>query len=235
MKIVAHTLLIALFSIGTSAVAQQQPVVSITGKVYDKEAQRSIEKAQVIIKSTSGSVLSTQETDKEGIYTIAFQSTDLQWKSEAKASGYNAVEVTVNGVKKDKNDVRIDFGLLPTRNEKVADLPTVYFDFDSSYLTVEAKKQLQKVVAYLKANPTDKIRVNGHTDSRGGTNYNDWLSARRAERVMTWLVQQKGVSKEQLEIAHYGKTQLQNECATGVRCSSEQHLANRRCSFEIVK
>ena len=63
----------------------------------------------------------------------------------------------------------------------------VLFDFDKADLRPEAAASLDKVVAVLKSYPNATATIEGHTDSKGDSNYNQKLSERRAESVRKWL------------------------------------------------
>ncbi|WP_309641414.1 hypothetical protein, partial [Flavobacterium sp.] len=56
---------------------------------------------------------------------------------------------------------------------------------------------------------------------------------RRAKSTMAWLVK-NGVEESRLTGKGYGETQLVNKCADGVKCSEEEHQANRRSEFIIM-
>ena len=76
-----------------------------------------------------------------------------------------------------------------TRNlQPTLDL-TIQFDLDSAVIREESKKPLQDLATALKDGRLDafKFQVEGHTDSRGTAAYNDALSARRAESVVSFL------------------------------------------------
>ena len=223
--------IVTLFVLVATIASAQEASLTVKGKVYDKETKQGIERAEVRLYNDAGSkILKTVTTNVEGRYELELQSNVDRFKVEAQAQEYNQAEVLVT---KSQQEAIVDFGLNRQEVAKV-DLPMVFFDFDSSYLTPQAKKELKQVIAFLKENKTVRLRVNAHTDSRGTNTYNDWLSARRGQRVIDWLVQQ-GVEAHRLEEAHFGKTQLSNDCKEGTKCSAEQHRENRRCSFEIIK
>ena len=67
-------------------------------------------------------------------------------------------------------------------------LKPVYFAYDSTVLTEEARGILQKNVEYLKGRPTAKVVVEGHADSRGTNEYNLALTDRRASVVRDYVV-----------------------------------------------
>jgi OOP family OmpA-OmpF porin len=76
---------------------------------------------------------------------------------------------------------------------------TIQFDLDSATIREESKKPLQDLSRALKDGRLDsfKFQVEGHTDSRGTAAYNDALSARRAESVVTFL-NSEGVATNRL-------------------------------------
>lgn len=116
---------------------------------------------------------------------------------------------------------------------KINNLGKVYFKLNSSYLTSKDKELLDELVTIMQDEPNLAIKVSAHTDSRGTKKYNQWLSERRAERTVEYVVS-KGVSAGRISHDAFGETQLVNECEDGVRCSEEQHSKNRRSEFEIL-
>jgi len=56
-----------------------------------------------------------------------------------------------------------------------------------------------------KRSPEGRIRVDGHTDSRGSDTYNDRLSRRRAEAVKRWLVSRGGLAADRVAVRGYGE------------------------------
>lgn len=81
---------------------------------------------------------------------------------------------------------------------------TVYFDYDSFEVRVEYTSTLEANARYLKANPGRKLALEGHTDERGGREYNLALGQKRAEAVRRSLAL-LGVSEEQMEPVSFGE------------------------------
>jgi peptidoglycan-associated lipoprotein len=85
-----------------------------------------------------------------------------------------------------------------------AGVNVVYFEYDSFALLPEARAVLERNAAHLQANKQFKVQLEGHTDERGGREYNLALGQKRAEtvrRALTLL----GVSDAQLEAVSFGK------------------------------
>ena len=81
----------------------------------------------------------------------------------------------------------------------------VLFDFNKATLQPVSDGILQQVAGLLKATPTLKVEVQGHTDNVGGDAYNQTLSEARAKSVMAWLVAH-GISADRMTAKGYGKT-----------------------------
>jgi len=64
-----------------------------------------------------------------------------------------------------------------------AALKTVYFDYDSFVIRAEFQPTLEAHAKYLKADKSRKVNIEGHTDERGGREYNLALGQKRAEAV----------------------------------------------------
>lgn len=110
----------------------------------------------------------------------------------------------------------------------------IYFDLDKSNIRPDAAIDLAKILDVLNENPTMKIDIRSHTDSRASHKYNEKLSDRRAKSTMDWLIG-NGISSSRLTAKGYGETQLVNKCADGVKCSEEEHQQNRRSEFIITE
>ena len=92
-----------------------------------------------------------------------------------------------------------------TPDEQLAKVgSTVYFGYDESSLTAEAQDTLDRQAAFLKANPTIRIVIEGHCDERGTREYNLALGDRRASAARDYLVA-KGVNASRLSTISYGK------------------------------
>ncbi|HUQ81649.1 MAG TPA: OmpA family protein [Gemmatimonadaceae bacterium] len=104
----------------------------------------------------------------------------------------------------------------------------IYFGFDRSDLTAEARASLEAKWAILNANPGMRISIEGHTDDAGSDEYNLALGQRRAAAAKRFLVQRE-VNEGRIEIASFGE-----ERATCQDATEECRARNRRDEFRIV-
>jgi peptidoglycan-associated lipoprotein len=91
-----------------------------------------------------------------------------------------------------------------TLGDSQGPLDDVYFDYDSADLSMDAREILNLNSEWLRANPSAKIEIEGHTDSRGTVEYNLGLGARRANSVRDYLLT-LGISGERMTTISYGK------------------------------
>ena len=102
----------------------------------------------------------------------------------------------------------------------------VYFDYDSFVIKAEARPVIESHARFLQTNKQRKAMLEGHTDERGGREYNLALGQKRAEAVQRALVQ-LGVSDSQIEAVSYGK---EKPAAQGADEAS--YAKNRRVEFK---
>jgi len=86
----------------------------------------------------------------------------------------------------------------------------VYFDFDSYVLRDEFKPLIESHARALSAAKNKKIVIEGHTDERGGREYNLALGQRRAEAVAKSMML-LGAADSQIEAVSYGKERPASE------------------------
>ncbi len=112
-------------------------------------------------------------------------------------------------------------------------LKDIRFFLDKWRLLPESELELQKLIKLMEDNPSLKIELASHTDSRGKAPYNQWLSQKRAESAADFLIE-NGITKDRIVSKGYGESRLLNHCANGVPCTEEEHLVNRRTEFKVL-
>ncbi|TNF62131.1 MAG: peptidoglycan-associated lipoprotein Pal [Burkholderiales bacterium] len=122
-----------------------------------------------------------------------------------------------------------------SRNVAAVDLPggsdpadvaglarVIYFDFDSYVVRPDAASTLEAHARILNADRSRRVALEGHTDERGGREYNLALGQRRAEAVRRSL-SLLGVSEAQMEAVSFGE-----EKPAAVGFTETAHSQNRR-------
>jgi outer membrane protein OmpA-like peptidoglycan-associated protein len=104
------------------------------------------------------------------------------------------------------------------------------FKFGATELVPESKRQLDNIVAILKAFPDVKIKIGGYTDKKGDDAANKKLSADRAKAVKAAL-EKSGVGAQVPEAEGYGE-----EFATVAETASdEERKIDRKTAIRLLK
>jgi peptidoglycan-associated lipoprotein len=110
-------------------------------------------------------------------------------------SGANAAAIS---------DKDIGYDAQGSDSGKIEGLSTIYFAYDKSVLSSEAKQKLAQNAEWMKAHRKTTVQVEGHTDERGSVEYNLSLGERRAKSVKAYLVS-LGVDAKHLTTISYGE------------------------------
>lgn len=97
----------------------------------------------------------------------------------------------------------------------------VYFDYDSFVVKPEFQSLIETHAKFINANKSSRVMVEGHTDERGGREYNLALGQKRAEAVRQSF-KLLGVAESQIEAVSFGKEK------PAVAGTSDEALAKNR-------
>ena len=211
----------------------------VSGTVRDKITNEILPGATVRVIDENNQEVTSTITDAAGNYQLVL---DCDQGNFVRASRQGYIPSEEFLAPSDGKPQVIDFYLEPESISagygddlaKLLQLSTIYFDFDKFNIRPDAEVELQKVIAALEKYPSLKIKANSHTDSRGPDAYNLWLSQKRAESTVNYIIS-KGISADRLRYEGYGETQLVNQCDDGVNCSAQEHELNRRSEFIIFE
>jgi outer membrane protein OmpA-like peptidoglycan-associated protein len=116
----------------------------------------------------------------------------------------------------------------PDVQNQLTDLPRITFETGSATLTGQGQTVVGQVAALLRAHPTVRVRIEGHTDSTGTPASNQALSLARAETVRATLVS-LGVAADRLSTVGFGASQPLVPDTT-----PENQAINRRVQFVVL-
>lgn len=159
-----------------------------------------------------------QSIDQLGWYVIT-----------ASAEGYLNTTDSVWINDREVTPVVKDLYLQPIEVGVTVRLKNIYFDFDRTTLKDESFTELDKVVEFLKQNPSVEIEISGHTDNKGSDEYNESLSQGRSEAVVQYIVTQ-GIDGYRLTARGYGESK-----PIDTNDSEEGRANNRRVAFTVMK
>jgi len=212
----------------------------IIGKVIDKNTNLPLANSRVVLYNNQGKELGSTTTDENGDFVFEKVLSNASYRTQASKETYSTNETAPSlalyerevstTIVLDQDQYKLEQGL---DLAKALSLRHIYFDLDKSNIRPDARVELEKIVEVLTQNPSIKIEIGSHTDSRQSKAYNQGLSQRRAKSTMDYLVK-RGIAKTRLTAKGYGESQLVNQCADGVQCSEADHQLNRRSTFVIV-
>lgn len=133
-----------------------------------------------------------------------------------------------NGLEPRDASEGISDGMYNGREMITGVFPSVYFGFDSSSIGAAERVKLQQAADYLKANPTDGLLIEGHSDWYGTAEYNLALGDRRAGSASSYL-NTLGVSPLRVETLSKGSL----EATSGL--SKLDSAQDRRVDLIILK
>lgn len=110
------------------------------------------------------------------------------------------------------------------------DFDDLRFKFGEAELVPESKRQLDNIVAILKAFPDVKIKIGGYTDKKGDDAKNKELSDKRAKAVKA-LLEKAGVGPQVPEAEGYGE----EFAKVPETASDNEREADRKTSIRLIK
>jgi len=107
-------------------------------------------------------------------------------------------------------------------------LKDVFFAFDRSELSEEARAVLKADSEWLKANASARVQIEGHCDERGAEDYNMALGAKRAQAAMEYLTT-LGITASRMSTVSFGE-----EVPVCREHTEECWAKNRRARFVVA-
>ena len=208
------------------AVARAEPGVAEYGSVYLDRASDRIAKLDKKLdndksgqaEAVAGEINALIETARTRARIAMLQKDVEQAKAQAAASANDklaSAQATAANAQADaaaaqaeaarlKAQMR-DYQLKQTQLGATLVLQDVVFETGKADLKPGAAQRLQPLAQYLQANPTVKVRIDGHTDAQGSDAYNQQLSQARAQSVRAAL-SGMGVAGDRITAVGHGES-----------------------------
>ena len=129
------------------------------------------------------------------------------------------------------DDLLAQSGGLTSANAPIFMPSDVLFGYDESFLRPEAVTSLEKLGELIRRSPQARFRIEGHTDSFGGPDYNARLSLARAESVKNWLAEKMSIDPSSIDTRGLGSTKP----LAPLDGTIEQQQLNRRVEIVILR
>ncbi|MBT8268643.1 MAG: OmpA family protein [Eudoraea sp.] len=208
---------------------------NIYGSVLNLATNNVIPGAEVRLLDLDGSVLKVIETDEKGAFRmevpmqegITVEATKARhsiFSDSYRGEALNQIQESAYNL----GIVSIDDLVEETEDQTVLKLNKFYFDKGQSTITPAIATELDKVIDAVSRFPQMQLRIESHTDSRGGSATNFRISQSRADAIKNYL-ESNGVSSSNILYSiGYGEDKLLNDCTNGVFCLDTFHKKNER-------
>ena len=208
-------------------------IIILMGTTSNKQTGERID-ATVTLFDGEREIIAKKSSGVEGAFEFVLDR-NQSYTVLANKEGYHAdsAKVSTDGITK-SDTIRVALLLEPVfRIGDTFELENIYYDFDKDNIRPDAAAILDELVRTMRDNPTLKIELSSHTDSRGSNAYNEDLSQRRAQSAVNYLVS-RGIARDRMVAQGYGERRLTNHCSDGVGCSVAEHQANRRTEVTVL-
>lgn len=223
-------------------------VFNVSGQVTNADDKTPVPNCPIIIKGSDGT-LAQVTTDKDGGFSIPlkpavsyeiYTQTNKDLKTPTAPRGFFSSEdrgkfstIDVN----ESTNFKKDFALSPVPQGEIR-FPAVLYELGKADLLPQSKDSLNFLYKTLIDNPTIKIELQAHTDSRGNAKLNEKLSQARAQSCVDYLIS-KGIAPERMSARGFGKTKLKISDAQIAKAKTKEekealHALNRRTVFQIT-
>ena len=219
-----------IFKIKLAETDKPDPVVMISGRVYDANTKKPIA-AKILYEdlSTAKQAGIARSNPKNGRYKVVLPY-GTHYGLHAEAKNYIAISENINiKEKKDYIEIVRDLYLAPIKVGQTVKLQNVFFKRGTPNLLDNSFPELDRLVKIMKENPKIEIELAGHTDGVGSPVILLKLSQARIKTVVDYLLE-KGVPESRVVGKGYGGTK-----PVASNKTEETRKLNRRVEFKILK
>lgn len=212
-------------------IQRPQPVILVL-KTIDQQTQETLE-ADITLVSAQDSKTVPVKRIGSGMYQAEFMNeTASDYKITVQKAGYmyKNLSVSIPAISPKENRIarQITLDKIQTGYSQV--IRNIYFDFGTARLKEASNPELDKLLKVLEENPRYIIEISGHTDNIGGRDFNKWLSERRAQAVVNYMIH-KGQTESRFLVEGHGEDQP-------MASNDDEEMGrelNRRVEFRVLQ
>lgn len=213
----------------------------LKGKVLLQGKQNGLAGASVSLRAKNGELLKGTITSEDGSYRI-----EVPWEDEVVLEvskdrhSVFSQNYTANALEELQN-TEANITLVAYKDiveekegQTVIKLKKFYFQKGRFSITDAIATELDKVVEAVSMFPEIQLRIETHTDSRGGGATNFRISQQRSDAIKKYLISNGVSSSNILYSVGYGEDKIINNCKNGVYCIEMLHQQNQRSLLVVL-
>ena len=224
------------FDLPESLRERVKPVSFLKGIVVDSRSKKPLAATVELIDLKTNQVVSRVQTDTStGQYTAVLPSGG-DYALYVSTPGYLFKSLSFDFTRKNTGDRSAGAGIalnVPLEPAVAGasgkeTLNNLFFESTRYDLAEKSRTELDRLSAFMRANPAVRIEIAGHTDDRGDPAANLLLSQKRAQAVVVYLTK-AGVEPDRMRAMGYGKTR-----PAVPNTSDENRQLNRRIEWRVM-
>ncbi|CCH52712.1 OmpA/MotB domain protein [Fibrisoma limi BUZ 3] len=218
-----------VFDLPESLRERVKPVSFLKGVIADARTQKPLAATVELIDLGTNQVISRVQADEQtGQYTAVLPSGG-EYALYVSVPGYLFKSLSFDFTQKTTGEgMALSVPLEPVGAASKETLNNLFFESGRYDLADKSRTELDRLSAFLTANPTVRIEIAGHTDDRGDAAANLTLSQKRAQSVVTYLTK-AGIDPSRIKAIGYGKTK-----PVAPNTSDENRRLNRRIEWRVL-
>ncbi|MBK9481353.1 MAG: OmpA family protein [Bacteroidetes bacterium] len=214
----------------------KEPNFYVKGIVLDEVTNQQIDKVVVKMKDEATGNLKDTAFSKEGnflFYTPMGKNYSITADKKEYISGRTIVSTTGKSTMDPDDTTMVTIYMRKITKDFEFHVNNVYYNFDKGEFQPDSYAALDSMVRFLTDNPSLSVEIRSYTDSKGLESYNDELSVKRAQAVMSYMGS-KGIDRGRMIARGEGmKNPIKPNKINGQDNPTGRQY-NRRTEFRII-
>ncbi len=214
----------------------KEPNFYVKGIVLDEVTNQQIDRVVVKMKDEANGALKDTFFSKEGnflFYTPMGKNYSITADKPEYVSGRTIVSTTGKSTMDPDDTTLVTIYMRKISKDFEFHVNNVYYNFDKGEFQPDSYSALDSLVRFMTDNPSVSVEIRSYTDSKGLESYNDELSVKRAQAVMSYM-SSKGIDRGRMIARGEGmKNPIRPNKINGQDNPTGRQY-NRRTEFRII-
>ena len=214
----------------------KEPNFYVKGIVLDEVTNQEIDKVVIKMKDEASGALKDTFYSKEGnflFYTPMGKNYSITADKKEYISGRTIVSTTGKSTMDPDDTTLVTIYMRKISKDFEFHVNNVYYNFDKGEFQPDSYSALDSLVRFMSDNPSVSVEIRSYTDSKGNIDYNDELSVKRAQAVMSYMAT-KGIDRGRMIARGEGmKNPIKPNSVNG-KDNPTGRQYNRRTEFRII-